>query len=275
MAFKVSPLFFLIFSVFFMQCLQVTEGHLIKKHGGPNHNPSGKNKSISENNPELTMFFHYNNLKVGTKLPFYFPTKDPSTSPHLLSKHESNSIPFTTSQFESVLEFFSFTETSKQALAMKTTLQHCEYPPNKDETKFCATSLESMLDSIRAIFGFNSKFKIITTKYLSNSISSIPLQDYTIIEPPTRISARKIMACHLLPYPYAVFYCHGQESDTKLYKVLLAAEDGGRVEAAAICHMDTTEWDPHHVAFRVLGTEPGGLPICHVFPMDNLVWVTL
>ncbi|GFP95406.1 burp domain-containing protein 17 [Phtheirospermum japonicum] len=221
------------------------------------------------------MFFHYNTLKAGKKMPFYFPTKDPSTSPHLLSRQESNSIPFSTSQFHSILEFFSFPETSTQALAMKTTLQHCEFPPFKGETKFCATSLESMLDSIRGIFGFNSKFKIITTNYLSDSISSTPLQNYTIIKLPTGISARKIIACHLLPYPYAVFYCHGQDSDNKLYKVLLAGEDGRRVEAAAICHMDTTEWDPRHVAFQVSEMVPDGSPVCHVFPADNLVWVPL
>ncbi|KAI3448048.1 hypothetical protein Pfo_004713 [Paulownia fortunei] len=289
----ISPLIFLLYSMFLLQCLQTTEGHLKNlekyvpdmKHGDDwsNHlrlrvdqdGNSGKklhdHSSVSHMDPELNVFFCYNDLKVGNKMPIYFPKKKPSTSPHLLSRQESDSIPFSSSQLPYILELFSFPESSKQAKAMKNTLHHCEFPPIKGETKFCASSLESMLDSIREIFGLDSKFRVLTTNYLSESIS--PLQNYTVSEPPVEILAPKIVACHMLPYPYAVFYCHGQVSDNKLYKVLLAGEDGGRVEAAAICHMDTSQWDPDHVAFRVMKTVPGAAPVCHFFPADNLVWI--
>ncbi|KAK6120919.1 hypothetical protein DH2020_045333 [Rehmannia glutinosa] len=286
---KISPLIVLLYSVFFLQCFPTTEGHI--KHGknwNSNHlrlpaNQDNTNSDkkldddhislISEKNPELSVFFYYNTLKVGKKLPIYFPTKDPSTSPHLLSRQESDSIPFSTSQFPYILKFFSFSKTSKQAIAMRKTLHHCEFPAIKGETKFCATSLESMLDSVRGIFG-STKFRLFNTNYLSESMLS-PLQNYTVIETPNEILARKIVACHMLPYPYAVFYCHSQESDNKLYKVLLEGEDGGGVEAAAICHMDTSQWDPHHVAFRIMKTVPGASPVCHFFPADNLVWIPL
>ncbi|KAL0454185.1 UNVERIFIED_CONTAM: BURP domain-containing protein BNM2A [Sesamum latifolium] len=288
-----SPLIFLLYSVFVLQCLLTTEGHRKNfeeyvpgmKHDGDwnNHlrlrpsddgnsgNTLHDHSSLSQMDPELNVFFHHNELKVGNKMLIYFATKDPSTTPHLLSRQESDVIPFSSSQLPYILELFSFPEGSKQAKAMKITLEHCEFPPMKGESKFCATSLESMLDSVRQISGSNSKLRVLTTNYLSESISL--LQNYTISEPPTEIFAKKIVGCHTLPYPYAVFYCHGQVSDNKLYKVLLAGEDGGRVEAAAMCHMDTSHWDPNHVSFRVLKTVPGASPVCHFFPTDNLVWI--
>ncbi|KAM3281325.1 hypothetical protein P3S67_028346 [Capsicum chacoense] len=39
------------------------------------------------------------------------------------------------------------------------------------------------------------------------------------------------------------------------------------------CHLDTSEWNPSHVSFRVLGILPGTSPVCHFFLSGNLVWV--
>ncbi|PIN22122.1 hypothetical protein CDL12_05168 [Handroanthus impetiginosus] len=269
-----SPLIFLLHSFFLLQCLQATEGHrknLEDKNNGIELHDHSSLSHMDHIDPELNVFFHYNDLKLGNKLPIYFEAKDPSTSPHLLSKEESDSIPFSSPQLPYILKLFTFSDDSKQAKAMKSTLHHCEFPPMKGETKFCATSLEFLLDSISEIFGPNSKFSVLTTNYLSESISL--LQNYTISEPPAEIMSPRIVSCHTLPYPYAVLYCHSQNSDNKMYRVLLEGEDGGRVEATAICHMDTSEWDPDHVAFHVLKTGPGDSPVCHFFPPDSLVWI--
>ncbi|MQL87968.1 hypothetical protein Taro_020533 [Colocasia esculenta] len=37
-----------------------------------------------------------------------------------------------------------------------------------------------------------------------------------------------VIACHAQLYPYAVFFCHGGADATKVYKVKLVGEDGGR-----------------------------------------------
>uniref|UniRef100_A0A803LP42 BURP domain-containing protein n=2 Tax=Chenopodium quinoa TaxID=63459 RepID=A0A803LP42_CHEQI len=150
---------------------------------------------------------------------------------------------------------------------------HCETPPLEGETKFCATSLESMLDNLSLIFGLGEKFEVLTTKKTKNLIPI--LQNYTVLEDPKEIVANKMVGCHPVPYPYAVYYCHGQVNDNRLFVISLEGqEDRQRIEAVAICHMDTSQWDPHHVSFRVLGIEPGAAPVCHVFPQDNLVWVS-
>ncbi|KAL2477168.1 hypothetical protein Fot_46182 [Forsythia ovata] len=288
MGFGFGFLVYLFASLLVLQRLEMTEAHGKNVEREVYNMISGRNykdnhlrihagrdeysgKRLHKLDPELNVFFYINELKVGKKMPIYFPIKDPSTSPPLLSREESDSIPFSLEKLPYILQLFSFPEGSKQAKAMKNTLRHCEFPPLEGETKFCSTSLEFMLDSVRSIFGFKSKFNVLTTNHLTKSIAL--LQNYTILEVPKEVLARKIVACHTLPYPYTVLYCHSQESDNKLFKVSLVGEDGGRVEAAAICHMDTSNWDPEHVSFRVLKTRPGASPVCHFFPADNLIWI--
>lgn len=244
------------------QALANTDGHSSSSHMMNNHM-----------DPSERIFFTINDLKIGKSLPIYFSYKDPSTSPHLLPRDEANSIPFFSSQLPYLLEFFSFSKDSHQAKAMKYTLTQCELQPLKGETKFCATSLESMLDFTRGVFGLETTFKILTTNFITNPLISDPLQNYTILELPQEIYAPKMVACHSMPYPYAVFYCHYQESENKLFQVSLSGENGVRVEAAAVCHMDTSQWNRDHASFRVLKIEPGTSPVCHFLPADNLVWV--
>lgn len=88
------------------------------------------------------------------------------------------------------------------------------------------------------------------------------------------IDAPKMVACHTMPYPYAVFYCHYQESESKVFRVSLVNGDDHKVDAVAVCHMDTSGWSRNHVAFKVLGIEPGTVPVCHFFPADNFVCVS-
>ncbi|KAL2636680.1 hypothetical protein AAZX31_06G012800 [Glycine max] len=231
------------------------------------YKPSHKHMDL-----ELNVFFTPNDLKVGKIMPVYFSKKNSSTSPKFLTREEADQIPFSCKHLPSLLKFFSIPQHSPQAKAMKYTLKQCEFEPMEGETKFCATSLESLFDFAHYLFGSNAQFKVLTTVHLTNSTAL--LQNYTISEVKV-ISVPNVIGCHPMPYPYAVFYCHSQHSDTNLYEVMVEGENGGRVQAAAICHMDTSKWDRDHVSFRVLKVQPGTSPVCHFFPPDNLVWVPL
>ncbi|OIT07143.1 PREDICTED: BURP domain protein USPL1-like [Nicotiana attenuata] len=222
-------------------------------------------------NSQLNIFFTPKDLNIGKKMPLFFAIKDPSTSPQLLSRKEADSIPFSSTNLPYLLDFFLFSKESPQAKAIEDTFFHCEISAMKGESKFCATSLESMLDWAKEILGHNTQLKVYTTDFIKKS--PVTLQNYTILQKPKEILAPKIVACHTLPYPYAVFYCHMQKGENKLFKISLLGENGDRIEAAAICHMDTKQWNHDHVAFRVLKVQPGSSPVCHFFPADNLVWV--
>ncbi|GMP37988.1 hypothetical protein CsSME_00009423 [Camellia sinensis var. sinensis] len=154
---------------------------------------------------------------------------------------------------------------------MESTHRQCEVKPIKGESKIYATSLESMLDFIRAMFGLESEFKVVSTIHFTESTTI--LQNYTILEDLLEIYGPKMVACHTMPYPYAIFYCHYQESKSKVFKVFLGGENEDMLEAVSVCHMDTSQWSPGHVSFQVLGIEPGSFPVCHFFPSDNLVWI--
>ncbi|XVE93228.1 hypothetical protein REPUB_Repub01dG0172300 [Reevesia pubescens] len=237
---------------------------MVDNHAHPSSHMDHLDRSVM-------VFFTLNDLKVGKSMPIYFPKKDLSTSPHFLPRNEADSIPFSLKEFHHLLQFFSFLQDSPQAKAMESTLRECETNAIKGETKFCATSLESMLDFARSIFGLNCQFKILTTTHLIKS--STLFQNYTILETPEEILAPMMVACHTVPYPYAVLYCHSQETENRVFKVSLGGENGDRVEAIAVCHSDTSQWSRNHVSFRVLGIEPGTPGVCHFFPADNFVLI--
>ncbi|KAK9691095.1 hypothetical protein RND81_09G175600 [Saponaria officinalis] len=240
------------------------------------HTPSSSSSSSPSYMDHIPLswhiLFHIEDLKLGRSIKLYFPIKDSSQTLHFIPKQEADLIPFSSSSTEKILKYFSFSRDSPQAKAIKMTLHHCEVPPLKGETKFCATSLESMLEKLALLFGQNPNFRVLTTTKVKNWAPH--LQNYTILENPKEINVTKMFGCHPLPYPYAVYYCHGQDSDNKLFRVSLKGDDGLRLQALAICHMDTSHWDPNHASFRVLGIRPGSAPVCHVFPRDNLVWVS-
>ncbi|KAK9691097.1 hypothetical protein RND81_09G175800 [Saponaria officinalis] len=234
------------------------------------------------------VFFTLDDLKLGRVLPIYFRATNPSTSPQFLPRDEAQSIPFSLSKLDFLLNYFGFSRESSQSKAMENTLRGCEVKPIKGETKFCATSLESMLDFVQDMLGETIRIQVLSTKNLGKSNINV-LKNYTIVDAPKEVYAPKMVACHTMPYPYVIYYCHYQKSESKVFQVSLQNEDhnhsnnddnnddkkNGGVEAIAVCHMDTSEWSENHVSFKVLGVKPGSSPVCHFFPPDNLVWVPL
>jgi len=90
--------------------------------------------------------------------------------------------------------------------------------------KFCATSLESMADSVRAIFGSQAPFKVVSTTSFTKS--NTLLQNYTSLIKVKELPTSMTVACHDLPYPYAVFYCHDL-GETKVFEISLGGGEHG------------------------------------------------
>jgi len=212
-------------------------------------------------------FFTMDDLFVGNIMPLYFPIQELS---EFLPREEADSIPFSMPQLPNVLQLFSIPIDSPNARAMEDTLQQCEATPITGETKLCATSLESMLDFVHSIMGSWANLNVLTTKH--PTMSTALTQNYDVLRVSKELYAPKWVACHPLPYPYKIFFCHFIEN-TKIFKVLLGGENGRKVEAVAVCHMDTSDWDPNHILFRQLGVKPGSSPVCHFLPKYHLVWV--
>ncbi|KAH9696081.1 BURP domain-containing protein USPL1 [Citrus sinensis] len=252
----------LLLSLLFL-CAPVLSENLHDSHSIPSH--------MNHMDPSTMVFFTLKDLKIGETMPIYFRKRDPSAYPQALPREEADSIPFSLKQLPYLLQFFSFSDDSPLAKAMEGTLNHCEVPPIEGETKICATSLESMLDFVHGTFGLETKFQVLSTKFLAKSATIF--QNYTILQVPKPMVAPKMVACHIMPYPYAIFYCHSQMTENKLFGVSLGGDNGDRVEAVAVCHMDTSHWSRDHASFRVLGIEPGSSHVCHFFQADNIVYI--
>ncbi|KAG5625000.1 hypothetical protein H5410_010218 [Solanum commersonii] len=227
--------------------------------------------SSSHIDPSLRVFFLMDDLKLKKEIFISFPRRDLSPSPKFLSKEEANSIPFSLKELPNLLQRFAFSRNSPEAKTMEETLKVCGIPPIKGETKYCATSPKAMIDFVQEIMGEKTEIKALSTTHFSNSTPL--LQKYTILDTPEEVETPKMVACHTMPYAYGIFYCHHTVSKSKVFKVSLGGENGDKVEAIVVCHLDTSAWSPSHVSFRVLGISSGTCPICHFFPSDNLLWV--
>ncbi|XP_004507416.1 uncharacterized protein [Cicer arietinum] len=217
-------------------------------------------------------FFNLDDLYVGNVMTLQFPTQEVS---NFLSRKEADSIPFSISQLPSALQLLSIPEDSPEANSMRGTIEQCEGEGITGETKLCASSQESMLEFVDKIIGSDTKHSILSTS--KPSPSAIPLQKYTILKVSDDINAPKWVACHPLPYPYAIHYCHYISTGTKVFKVtLIGDENGDKMEALGICHLDTSDWNPDHIIFKQLRIKPGkNSPVCHFFPVNHLLWVPL
>ncbi|CAI8616920.1 unnamed protein product [Vicia faba] len=238
----------------------------------PNSKDQERSASLNMDRTEAfkTGYFNMDDLYVGHVMTLQFPVQE--VSPYL-SKKEADSIPLSKSQLPSVLQLFSITEDSTQAKSMIKTLEECEGETVTGETKICANSLESMLEFVDIIIGSDTKHSILSTS--KSTPTAATLQKYTILEVSHDIHTSKWVACHPLPYPYAIYYCHYIATGTKVFKVTLVGDENGDImEALGICHLDTSEWNPDHIIFRQLGIKAGkNTPVCHFFPVNHLLWV--
>ncbi|XP_050218991.1 BURP domain protein RD22-like isoform X2 [Mercurialis annua] len=210
-----------------------------------------------------TVFLLHDNLFPGNRM--YLNFKKAYNTSKFLPRKIAQSIPFSTKEYSKILKYSSVKPASEEAQMIKHTIQQCEAPKIEGEIKYCATSLESLVDFVVSKFGN----KVLT---LANEVEEEnKKQNYTISQGVKKMGDYQIV-CHKQIFKYAVFYCHVIEA-TKVYMVPLVGDDGSKVKAAVICHTDTSAWNPEHIAFQVLKVKPGGPPICHYLNSDTIVFI--
>ncbi|WOK98568.1 BURP domain-containing protein 3-like [Canna indica] len=231
---------------------------------GPNFNYLyAATETQIHDDPSVAFFFLEKDLHPGATMNLHFTKATSGAS--FVTKKEADSIPFSSDKLPEILGRFSVAPGSDEAKAMKTTLHECELPAVRGEKRYCATSLESMVEFTFSTLGTRD----VAAASTAVSKAGTPRQRYTITDVKAT-AGDKLVACQEA-YAYAVFYCHATAT-TKAYTVRLAGADGTVVEAAAVCHTDTKAWNPNHLAFKVLKVKPGTVPVCHFLPEDHLVW---
>ncbi|KAJ9182698.1 hypothetical protein P3X46_006661 [Hevea brasiliensis] len=212
---------------------------------------------------KTTIFFLYDDLLPHKIMTLNF-TKSNKTS-NFLPRKIAETIPFSSNMLPQILKYFSIKPSSKEAQFAKRTIEDCEAPNIRGENKYCATTLESLVDFVITKFG--KKVQALANEAEKENRE----QEYTILKGIKMIGDNQIV-CHKQRYAYAVFYCHTINA-TKAYTIPLEGVDGSKAKAIAVCHADTSAWNPKHIAFQILKVKPGGPPVCHFLNCDTIVWV--
>ncbi|CAM0943234.1 unnamed protein product [Alopecurus aequalis] len=210
------------------------------------------------------LFFHKADMRVGSAMTVAVLASDPAA---FLPRAAADKIPF--GNLADALARFSIAPGSDEATLMGRTVCHCHAAPLSGEQKACATSLEGVVQSATRMLATSRPVAAWASALHS---SGLPRGKYMVqaIRP---LSGGRLVACHVNVYPYAVYGCHMAEASSQAY--IVSIRGGARqptVDMAALCHFDTSNWSPAHPAFKVLGTHPGGSPVCHFLPYADLVF---
>ncbi|CAO2162896.1 unnamed protein product [Urochloa humidicola] len=237
-------------------------GYGYKAPGGHHHHAGGGASAT-----KTTVFFHEEEVRDGARLHFHFPAAAPAAL-GLLPHTVADAIPFASSSLPSILALLGVPPGSAQADAMAETLRTCELPPLAGEAKFCAASLEALVERAAAALGTRDVRAVTSTLPRAGA----PLQAY-IVRSVRRVDGggASFVACHDEPYPYTVYRCHGT-GPARAYMVEMEGAGGGAITVATVCHTDTSRWNPEHVSFKLLGIKPGGAPVCHLMPYGHIIW---
>ncbi|KAI3846723.1 hypothetical protein MKW92_003022 [Papaver armeniacum] len=239
---------------FYISC-----GHNTVSNSGPHQskldNVAGLTDTAATNThfadtPGVSHLFLEKDLYPGSKVNLQFALST-ATGTTFLPQNLAKVTPFSSKKFPEILNLFSVSPKSEEAAVMRKTISNCEEAAMENEEKYCATSLESLVEYGTSKFGENAK--ALTTVIYGDKVQKIRTkkQQYVV-----RSGVKQI-----------------DTHTTRTYVVPLVGVDGTKVSAVAICHKDTSKWNPGHVAFQVLKVKPGGVPICHFLTEDNIVWV--
>lgn len=196
-----------------------------------------------------------------------------------LPRQVADSIPFSSKKLPEILKRLSIDPSSKAAEIMKYTLGDCEQRDhsNGGEQKSCSTSLENMISFSTSMLESNnvramSSITMVDKDTRSGISSDAGKTEFEIVGVKKEVDfGSPIVVCHRHPYPYAVFYCHKTRM-TAAYTVSLVG-GGMKVKALAVCHGDSSWWNPKTMALQLLKVEPGTtIPVCHFLEEGNLLW---
>lgn len=189
----------------------------------------------------LTIFHKYDDVKIGNKMPLYFTNQGPPSSRLMKNQHPN-------------LNMVRFNPNSKS----------CKKPKEgSGEERSCVESLEEMRNFVVGLMGENVKpISTPAGKWQMYTVSGV-----------ARTIKYQVTGCHKQDYlPFAVYGCH-YIPKSQVRVVPLVGEDGTKLEAVSICHMDTSKWNGNHLLFMLLKAKPGP-PICHFIATDDIMWVT-
>ncbi|KAF8040814.1 hypothetical protein BT93_B2899 [Corymbia citriodora subsp. variegata] len=178
-----------------------------------------------------------------------------------LPRSISSGLPFSTSKLAKLKQVFHARDDSTMEKIMVRTLSQCEKAPIQGETKRCVSSVEGMIDFATSILGHDIQ--------LHSPKSDEGSERDILIGRVKRIGGSKSsapVACHDSPFPYMVYNCHAVPT-LRVYEVdILDPVSKAKINnGVAVCHMDTSAWNPKHEAFLIYCRDLVGLRLATGF----------
>ncbi|KAF0904302.1 hypothetical protein E2562_033271 [Oryza meyeriana var. granulata] len=233
------------------------------------------------------MVFREEALTPGSTLaPYIMPA---SARGPFLRRDVAESLPMSTKNFTDILAMFA-----PASLAMAddvwSTVDACEHPghPVKGEKRACVRSIESMVELAVSLLGtrdlraFSSPE--VPEEGVGVGVAVASRRRYGVASVRAVTGSLETMTCHGMAFPHAVFYCHAI-NPTRSYEVTLQekSEDDGddraaaagaagsrkAIKALAVCHLDTSEFDPSKMPADL---RPGEGAACHFISRDSIIW---
>ncbi|KAI5061468.1 hypothetical protein GOP47_0024265 [Adiantum capillus-veneris] len=180
----------------------------------------------------------------------------PSSIVDVLPKLEPDSLP-------ELAKFYGVKKGSDMELEMENTLAHCGFK-SEHEVKACQASGEGVVSFVSRVAGRN--VDAVTAPALAKQEAMI--MDVSFMSR----QGKKTIACHNMKFPSLVYSCHMSHT-AELMAVTLKLANGHLAHLPAVCHMDTSYWNPSHVAFQALNVQPGKSSVCHWFPENTFIFV--
>jgi hypothetical protein len=200
-----------------------------------------------------------------------------------LLRHDiADSVPMSTKNFTAIIAMFAPVSVS-MARDMWSTLNSCEHPREvAGEQKACATSIESMHEFAASALGTRDLHVSSSSLDVPREGISSPSRRYKMVAVRVARGGREANAvtCHSMSFPFAVFYCHAV-NPTRIYEVTMQIEENNNVpapilpkmvRALAVCHPDTSGFDPKLAYWKKHGAKPGDASVCHFLTRGDVLW---
>ncbi|GLJ06571.1 hypothetical protein SUGI_0042230 [Cryptomeria japonica] len=222
--------------------------------------------------PLLSIFFFEKDLHIGTNMMVHLEVLKAQDLVGFLPRSMANKIPFSLEKLLVAQDMLNIPQGSRMSIIMEETLKKCESPAISGETRFCATSMESIVDYSTAKLGSND-LNVLVTNLPINFNSENHQYSVTALFAETNSSSKHVI-CHNLMYPYGIYMCH-EAKGTEIFEISLSGPGtyGSSIPVKAICHADTSGWNPEHAAFVALNVKPGEEGICHFMLEGTIAWL--
>ncbi|KAL6841123.1 hypothetical protein ACP4OV_029092 [Aristida adscensionis] len=214
---------------------------------------------------EAGIFFHEEQLRPGSIMTISL-LAEPEAA--ILPHDVAEKVPF--ENIGDVLATFNIPAGSPEADQVSQTLSRCKQTSLAGVQMSCSMSLESTVESAMRMLGTTADSVFVATSAIP--AAGLPRQPY-LVQKVRQIDGNGYVACHKLPFPYVVYQCHTEAKYGDYMLSLQGLHGGPTVTMQALCHLDTSNWNPAHPAFEILHTHPGGSPVCHLIPNGNLVFI--